>query len=418
MVTPCCTVHNSCRAAFFHLPEVDRFFLRLDLCRHMLSPIRFPGCERSFHRKRTGQDRTGQDRTGQDRTGQDRTGQDRTGQDRTGQDRTGQDRTGQDRTGQDNETPSLAPLTHSTRTTQSSALTSTTTSTTTATTSSTATTTTTTATTLPPPQQLLLLPLLLLLFCSTTLLFSTLLIYHTQFCSTLHPGAPKNSKPRQNPQNPYPKREGSVAGKHYATPRDCENMSWRFQRKTWQNSVAEPSGAFSLVVVRGRGKGEGGTMNGAVFLPPRGSDQPHRRPQRRHNPNLCQQRDERCFHDVLFDAERSSLLLRSTHMMLESSAAECEDKVAPAEVRLKKALQQGVRSAARGCCRIAPVLESRAPTIPLARMTCRWFNLKGSPDITNIASASFWHPHWGGVAVHVCCARVPPIHVPHTRGVV
>ena len=28
------------------------FSLRLDLCRHMLSPIRFPGCERSFHRKK------------------------------------------------------------------------------------------------------------------------------------------------------------------------------------------------------------------------------------------------------------------------------------------------------------------------------------------------------------------------------
>ena len=28
---------------FLHLPEVDRFFLRLDLCRHMLSPIRFAG---------------------------------------------------------------------------------------------------------------------------------------------------------------------------------------------------------------------------------------------------------------------------------------------------------------------------------------------------------------------------------------
>ena len=27
------------------------FSLRLDLCRHMLSPIRSPGCERSFHRK-------------------------------------------------------------------------------------------------------------------------------------------------------------------------------------------------------------------------------------------------------------------------------------------------------------------------------------------------------------------------------
>ena len=33
-----------------YLPEVDRFS-ETRLCRHMLSPIRFPGRERSFHRQ-------------------------------------------------------------------------------------------------------------------------------------------------------------------------------------------------------------------------------------------------------------------------------------------------------------------------------------------------------------------------------
>ena len=73
LIVRCDNLHNSTQPRFSPL-EVDCMFffscglqpargrhrqcvwfffsLRLDLCRHMLSPIRSPGCERSFHKRR------------------------------------------------------------------------------------------------------------------------------------------------------------------------------------------------------------------------------------------------------------------------------------------------------------------------------------------------------------------------------
>ena len=55
LVTPCCTMFLVCTSRvlprFFTSPRWTFFFLRLDLCRQMLSPIRFPGRERSFQGK-------------------------------------------------------------------------------------------------------------------------------------------------------------------------------------------------------------------------------------------------------------------------------------------------------------------------------------------------------------------------------